>query len=232
MTKANSGALQSLRAPEVVRQEMSDGGHAHNVRLRVPGYSMLFACESEFHAYQLRDALEKIAWVDVEDYESNEVVDALLEERQLVVCSECDGVADDAEEYDRMLDDDEGLCDSCRADREADEVLNGGAGIRVLAVVMMCVVVLVAALALFGCSTSPADGRWREGDVVRASHFANYPQYEGESVVVVQGLGWRWIRGDMYQGNALRTYEVETSDGKRLAAQEFQLAPLGQEGAP
>jgi hypothetical protein len=45
---------------------------------------------------------------------------------------------------------------------------------------------------------------------------------------VTGDFGWRWIKE--LQGNAMRVYEVTTSDGTKLAAQEFQLEKPHVEG--
>lgn len=93
----------------------------------------------------------------------------------------------------------------------------------------LLVVGFIALVSCTGCAVKPVGagtGAYRPGEIVQARMFTNFPQYEGELVTVKDGLGWKWIRGSWFQGNALRVYEVETSDGRRLAAQEFQLKKI------
>jgi hypothetical protein len=95
----------------------------------------------------------------------------------------------------------------------------------------ICTIGLVLAFAglmitLSGCASQPVgrgDGIYAPGDKVTAHMFTRFPEYEGEIVTVVDGFGWKWIKDREYNGAALRVYEIETSDGRRLAAQEFQL---------
>ena len=83
---------------------------------------------------------------------------------------------------------------------------------------------LVMVLSVAACSCNPSHPpKFKEGDVAIARHFTSHPQYEGTPVKVSGGLRWRWIKE--LQGNALCTYEIETVDGVKLAAQEFQLQP-------
>lgn len=106
------------------------------------------------------------------------------------------------------------VCDSCAKRLKV---------IRVIWVLML-IAGFCALLSISGCASNP--GSYQPGDVVKARMFNNFPQYEGELVTVKDGLGWKWIKGSMYQGNALQVYEVETSDGRRLAAQEYQLTKV------
>lgn len=79
----------------------------------------------------------------------------------------------------------------------------------------------IIALALAGCaSVTP---RFQVGDLVMAQNFTTYPQYNGTPVVITGAFGWRWIKGP---ANTLRVYEITTTDGEKLAAQDFQLVAL------
>jgi hypothetical protein len=69
-----------------------------------------------------------------------------------------------------------------------------------------------------GCATPLT--AFRQGDTVIAQNFSRHPKYNGLPVTVT-GVGWRWIKE--CGGCAMQVYEIETVDGERLAAQEFQL---------
>lgn len=73
-------------------------------------------------------------------------------------------------------------------------------------------------LAATGCAA--IESKYKCGEIVRARHFSNFPQYNDQPVKIIAELQYRWIK----DGNTLIVYEVETIDGKRIAAQEFQLS--------
>src|SRR5262245_32727592 len=82
----------------------------------------------------------------------------------------------------------------------------------------------VALLALAGCNTAPSTPpTFRLGDHAVARNFSKYPEYNGSIVTISADYRWQWIKG----GTTLRCYEITTVDGRRLAAQEFQLKKLG-----
>jgi hypothetical protein len=58
---------------------------------------------------------------------------------------------------------------------------------------------------------------------VEARNFSANPRYNGTQVIVTGAFGWRWIKGPAH---ALKVYEITTTDGEKLAAQEFQLKRL------
>lgn len=86
----------------------------------------------------------------------------------------------------------------------------------------MKALVLIFCAALSACTT--IESKYHKGDVVISQHFTNFPQYNNQFVLVVEELKWRWIK----DGSALIVYEVETVDGSRIAAQEFQLKSVDQ----
>lgn len=94
---------------------------------------------------------------------------------------------------------------------------------------MRTAVSLIAALVVSGCASGPfhtsaTSPGFRKGDVAIARAWTKHPRYEGELVTVTGDMGWRWVKD--LQGNAMRVYEVRTSDGRLFAAQEFQLTPV------
>lgn len=76
---------------------------------------------------------------------------------------------------------------------------------------------------LTGCAAIP-ESRFKRGDVVWLEYSVRNPNHYGEYVLVIEPLKWRWIKG----GNTLIVYEIETVDGSRLAAQEYQLKPSAE----
>jgi hypothetical protein len=86
---------------------------------------------------------------------------------------------------------------------------------------MKLLAVTAIVLTLSGCAASAP--RFHVGDVVEARNFTAHSQYNGMPVVVSGDLRWRWIKGPT---NTLRVYEITTTDGEKLAAQEFQLESL------
>lgn len=84
----------------------------------------------------------------------------------------------------------------------------------------MKVALCILSIALCACTHVPP--QFRAGDQVIAQNWAN-AKYNGAVVSVTGELDWRWIKGQMFQGNALRVYEVTTVDGEKFAAQPFQL---------
>lgn len=86
--------------------------------------------------------------------------------------------------------------------------------------------VLLLLLLLQGCASSAITPEFRTGDIAIARNFTAYPQYEGMPVTVTGDFGWRWIKGGL--GNTLRCYEITTTDGLKLAAQQYQLKRITQ----
>lgn len=89
------------------------------------------------------------------------------------------------------------------------------------------VVTVLGAILLTGCASGPFKQQtiapaFAKGDTAIAHGWTGHPQYEGELVTVTGDFRWRWVKE--LQGNAMRVYEVQTSDGQKFAAQEFQLA--------
>jgi hypothetical protein len=85
----------------------------------------------------------------------------------------------------------------------------------------MKTLLLAMILALSACSSTPP--RFHPGDVVEARNFSAHPHYNGTPVVVTGAFGWRWIKGPTH---TLQVYEITTTNGEKLAAQEFQLKTL------
>lgn len=77
-------------------------------------------------------------------------------------------------------------------------------------------ILLLSVLLLTGCTTSP--GKFTPGQIVQARSFSN-AQYNGEAVRIVGERRWRFVK----RAWALEVYEIETMDGRRFAAQDFQL---------
>lgn len=103
-------------------------------------------------------------------------------------------------------------CTACAEKRKSEFAL------AIILLIFMVGLIII----LSGCSSTPTtQPKFREGDVAQAFYWRNHPQYEGELVTVTGGFRWRWVKE--LQGNAMRVYEVQTSDGKKFAAQEFQL---------
>lgn len=88
-------------------------------------------------------------------------------------------------------------------------------------------ILIPALLSLTACATQEVDRTppaFKRGDTAIAKNFTKYPQYEGTRVTVTGDFKWRWIRMDpTLPFYSLRTYEITTVDGEKLAAQPFQL---------
>lgn len=88
-------------------------------------------------------------------------------------------------------------------------------------------ITVLGGILLTGCASGPFKQQttrpaFAKGDTAIAHGWTGHPRYEGELVTVTGDFRWRWIKE--LQGNAMRVYEVQTSDGQKFAAQEFQLA--------
>lgn len=149
-----------------------------------------------------------MSWIKPTIYPTGEI------EMNRNVCDHCWTRAHDAADQEAM--DRCGLCNNCEARKKAS---------RFWLRFMLAMMAAALALMLFGCALEPTvPPKFQPGDVVVARGFSRHPQYQETLVVVTDRLRGHPIRE--FSGALMLTYEITTYDGRKFAAQEFQLRAL------